>query len=69
MALKRKVATGTNVNPIHCSTFHVKYLHGIRCANPPWSIHGVFVEVFYLGYHGGQFPVDKAFANSAFYKL
>lgn len=69
VALKRKVATGTNINPIHCSTFHVKYLHGIRCANPPWSIHEVFVEVFYLGYHGGQFPVDKAFANSAFYKL
>ena len=63
VALKRKVATGTNINPIHCSTFHVKYLHGIRCANPPWnsmeypwSIHGVFVEVFYMGYHGGQFP-------------
>lgn len=55
VALKRKVATGTNINPIHCSTFHVKYLHGI-----PWSIHGVFVEVFYMGYHGGQFPVDKA---------
>lgn len=73
MALKRKVATGTNINPIHCSTFHVKYLHGIRCANPPWNsmeypwsicggiLHGLP--------YGGQFPVDKAFANSAFYKL
>ena len=174
VALKRKVATGTNINPIHFSTFHVKYLHGIRCANPLWnsieypipanffwdisvrflswecwnfwrqhdhfqrfpkksevfwrrpksfddvqslpkasslpvlftsksrdfshffnqaweigpqawagvrsfqptgvrvgrySIHGVFVEVFYMGYQGGQVPVDKAFANSAFYKL
>lgn len=37
VALKRKVATWTNINPIHCSTFHVKYLHGIRCANPPWN--------------------------------
>ena len=44
--------------------FDVLILHGI-----PWSIHGIFVEVFYMGYHGGQFPVDKAFANSAFYKL
>ena len=44
--------------------FDVLILHGI-----PWSIHGVFGEVFYMGYHGGQFPVDKAFANSAFYKL
>ena len=35
--------------------FDVLILHGI-----PWSIHGVFVEVFYMGYHGGQFPVDKA---------
>ena len=26
-------------------------------------------QVFYMGYHGGQFPVDKAFANSTFYKL
>ena len=27
------------------------------------EFHGVSVEVFYTGYHGGQLPVDKAFAN------
>ena len=40
---------------------------GVRVGR--YSIHGVFVEVFYMGYQGGQVPVDKAFANSAFYKL
>ena len=40
--------------------FDVLILHGI-----PWSIH---VGILH-GYQGGQFPVDKAFSNSALHKL
>ena len=40
--------------------FDVLILHGIL-----WSIH---VGILH-GYQGGQFPVDKAFSNSALHKL